>query len=270
MMNKTFVQRLPMWTVGLAGSFLLLSAQQTGCKRTSADAVAKPATETRPANYLIKKLQEKDVSGIKRLNAKARIFVEGDGQSIEASANLIWVRDSALWVNVRKFGIEAARALVTPDSVFVLNRLNKTYTARSLESLQREYNLPAGFDLLQAVILAKAWILPGIEIKSDLQDGLHRLSGSDRQYTVDYRLEEGSFLLRHESFVQTQDARSVTLDFDQYKNLPVAGLFPYLRQVTASSPKTGKVQINLELSDIEINVPKPIRFDIPTHYERAQ
>ena len=213
------------WVTGFLGSFLLISAKGTGCKHHPDNAVAKPATEVRSVSFLTKKLQAKDVSGVKRLNAKARIFVEGDGQSIEASANLIWVRDSALWVNVRKFGLEAVRALITPDSVFILNRLNKTYTARGLESLQREYNLPAGFDLLQAVILAKAWIIPDVVLKSDIQDGLHRLSGSDVQYGVDYRVEEGSFLLRHETFSQAKDARSITLDFDQYKNLPVADSF---------------------------------------------
>ena len=263
-------RRLPVWIAGLAGSFLLLSAQQTGCKRSSEGGAARPATETRPANYLIKKLEDRDVSGVKRLNAKARIFVEGDGQSIEANANLIWVRDSALWVNVRKFGLEAARALVTPDSVFVLNRLNRTYTARGLEALQREYNLPAGFDLLQAVLLAKAWMLPGIVLKSDVQDGLHRLSSTNAQYAVSYRLEEGSFLLRHESFLQNTGGRSIQLDFDQYQKLPVVGLFPYLRHVAAFSPETGQVQINLELSDVEINVPKSMRFDIPDSYKRVQ
>ena len=269
-MNKTSFRRLPLWLAGLAGTFLLLSAQQTGCKRAAASGIAKPATETRSANFLTKKLQERDVSGVQRMTAKARIFVEGDGQSIEASANLIWVRDSALWVNVRKFGLEAARALVTPDSVYVLNRLNKTYTARGLESLQREYNLPAGFELLQAVLLAKAWLLPGVELKSDLQEGLHRLSGSAGRYGLDYRLEEGTFLLRHEAFLHLQDARSVTMDFDGYKKLPSVGQFPYLRQVTAFSPETGQVQINLELSDLEFNVPKPIRFEIPSSYRRVQ
>jgi len=262
--------RLPIWIITLVGCCFLLSAKQTGCKRQKESTVATPATETRSVNYLTKKLQGKDDADVQRLNAKARIFVEGDGQSIEANANLIWVRDSALWLNVRKFGIEAARALITPDSVFVLNRLSKTYTARGLESLQLEYNLPAGFDLLQAVILAKAWILPGVVLKSDLQDGLHRLSGSDAHYGVDYRLEEGSFLLRHESFLQAKDQRSVVLDFDQYKKLPGAGLFPYLRQVSAFSPETGQMQINLELSEVEINVPKPIRFEIPSHYQRTR
>ncbi len=268
MTNKNFSQRLSLWLTGLAGSFLLLSAQQTGCKSPAAGPV-KPATETRSANFLTKKLQERDVSGVQRLNAKARVFVEGDGQSIEANANLMWVRDSALWVNVKKFGLEAIRALITPDSVYVLNRLNKTYTVRGLESLQREYNLPAGFDLLQSVLLAKAWLLPKVALKSDLQTGLHRLIGSSEQYGLDYRLEEGSFLLRHESFLQIKDARSVTLDFDGYKKLPTIGQFPYLRHVEAFSPEGGTMQINLELSDLEINVAKPIRFEIPSSYRRT-
>ena len=44
------------------------------------------------------------------------VGVEQDGSTVSATANLIWLRDSVVWINVKKFGIEGARALLTPDA----------------------------------------------------------------------------------------------------------------------------------------------------------
>ena len=148
MTNKTAVfSRIMRYLTFLVLISVLSSAKETGCHRVKHDLPGQSATETRTVNYLLKKLRNRDLSNVHYLNAQAKIFVDGDGQSISGNANIIWVRDSVMWVNVKKFGLEAVRALITRDSVFVLNRLNKTWSARGLESLERQYSLPDGFGL---------------------------------------------------------------------------------------------------------------------------
>ncbi len=248
----------------------LFSAKETGCYRARGNATAANATEVRTANYLLKKLQDRDLSKVKYLNAQAKVHVDGAGQSMSANANIIWVRDSAMWVNVKKFGLEAARALITKDSVFMLNRLNKTWSARGLESLEREYSLPDGFGLLQKFVLAAAWLDTRMEMRADIKDNLHRLSGSNGILSADYRLEEGSFLLRSQTFLQPKDSRNVSFSFDNFKKTPLAGQFPYLRRIEAFSPETGNISLEIELTDVEINVPKNFRFSIPGSYEKVE
>lgn len=250
----------------------LLSAQESACHRSAADigAAGQTATEAKPSHYLLKKLRDKDMSKVRQLNAQAKIFVEGNGQSIAANANIIWIKDSVMWLNIKKFGIEIARVLITPDSVVTLNRLDKTCTLKSLASLQRQYNLPAGFSLLQQTLLASAWFSDGMNLESDLADGQHRLRGNDGQLGADYRLQGGSFLLSKESFVQQKDSRVVSLGFENYKKVPEAQWFPYLRNIDAFSPESGTMHLEIEFSDVEINVPKNFRFEIPTHYERVE
>jgi hypothetical protein len=248
----------------------LLSAKGTGCGRPHADVAGQPATEVRAVNFLLKKLQNRDVSKVKYLNAQAKIFVDGGGQSMTANANIVWIRDSVMWLNVKKFGLEAARALVTRDSVFMLNRLNKTWSARGLESLEREYSLPDGFALLQQFILASAWIDPKMELRADIKDEFHRLSGSNGPIVADYRVEEGSYLLRSQSFIQPAEKRNVSLSFDNYKKTPVAGQFPYLRHMEAFSPDAGNMRLDIELTDVEINIPKNFKFEIPSSYDKVQ
>lgn len=247
-----------------------VSAKESGCGRISPDKPSEPATEVRPAGFLVEKLNNRDVSAIQSLSAKAHIYAEGEDRSVAANANIIWIRDSVLWINVKKFGVEAARALVTKDSVFLLNRLDKTWSAQGFESLQRQYSLPEGFPLLQHTVLASAWFFPDILLQSDIKDDLHRLAGANGRSGAEYRLEEGSFLLRSESFVQPRDARTVRLGFSNYKKLSGAGLFPYLRSIEAYSPEAGSLLLEFELSDVEVNKPKNYRFEIPEHYEKIE
>jgi len=247
-----------------------LSAKDSGCSRKNMSGPATPATEARSPDFLLEKLKNRDLSEVHTLTARANIFAEGEGQSVAANANIIWIRDSVLWVNVKKLGIEAMRALVTKDSVYLINRLDKTYSVRGLGSLQRQYSLPEGFPLLQTAVLASAWFFPDISLQSDIKEELHRLSGSSEHSGAEYRLEEGSFYLRSETFVQQRDARSLTLGFGEYKKLPGAGLFPYLRSIEAYSPETGALRLEFELSDVEVNIPKNYKFEIPEHYERIE
>lgn len=248
--------------------FFALSAKETGCKRNKTTLTASPATTTRSADFLVNKLKKRTMADVRTLTARAKISMQGNGQSMEVNANVIWIRDSVLWLNVKKFGIEGARALITPDSVFLLNRLDKTYTAKGLESLQHQYNLPAGFPLLQSFILGTAWLEPGISLKSDIKNQLHHLSGSSGVISAEYLIEEGSFLLRQEMFLQPKDARTVALDFSDYQNITIAGAFPVSRHIEAYSPETGAVSIDLQLSEVEFNTNPTYRFEVPDHYER--
>jgi hypothetical protein len=247
-----------------------MSAKTTGCGGDkSVEGVGKTASATRSASFLTDKLKKQDSNTVKSMSARAQLNMNNDGQSMSASANIIWFRDSALWVNVKKFGFEAARALITRDSVYLLNRLEKTYSAKGLESIQRQYNLPAGFELIQQTLLAHAWMFPGAKLNSSVEDGLHKLIGTESQYAAAYWIEDGSFLLKKEHFVRQQDEKMITLGFDKFQKVTGIGQFPYFRSIEAYSPDTGNTRLDVEFSDVEINTAQPYRFEIPAHYKRV-
>jgi Domain of unknown function (DUF4292) len=266
-MHKSFIG---LFWIGLAA--FLLSAKSTGCSgKKTASLEEKPATSQRSADYLLRKLKSVDMSKASTMSAKAGLFLQGNGQSISASANIVWIRDSVLWLNVKKFGLEGARALITKDSAYLLNRLDKTVTVKSLEALQREYKLPeAGFTLLQHVLLASAWFFPDVALKSDIKESRHRLSGANDRWATDYRLDEGAFLLRSESFLRAQSAETVTLSFERYEKLPGYGPFPMQRRVEAFSAESGPLKIDIELSNIVLNESVKYRFEVPEHYKRVE
>ncbi|MBL7806528.1 MAG: DUF4292 domain-containing protein [Saprospiraceae bacterium] len=260
--------RKPFWGLFLL-LFLGLSAKDSGCRSKSGAGANQEATEARSVSYLKKKLDPSVREGVQAMNAQAKLYIEGNGQTINATANLVWIRDSVIWLNVKKFGLEAARALITRDSVFLLNRLEKTYSAKGLESLQRQYSLPAGFELMQSLLLATPWYFPDMTLQSDIKDGDHRLSGANGSFAADYRMDAAAYRLTKEIFIQPRNAQTVSVSFDDYKKDAKAGWFPYLRTMEAFSPESGEMRISIEINELEVNEPKTYRFEIPKHYEKV-
>lgn len=241
-----------------------------GCRSKGLKEPDVKAEKKREASFLTHKLLQNGLKNTATLSAHAKVHLEGNGESIQANANIIWLKDSVLWMNIKKFGIEGARLLINADSVIALNRLDKTYQVRTIDWLQAQYNLPEGFPLIESFLLGNGWMDKQIALQSAVKDGLHQLYGNNGKIWVDYRIEEGSFLLASMTLLEQSENRSVKLTFSDYKKIKGLGYFPYSRKVEAFSPDTGAVTIEIDFSDVETNESQTYRFEIPSHYERIE
>lgn len=65
-------------------------------------------------------------------------------------------RDSVIWVSASGLmGMESLRALVTQDSIIVINRIDQTYLAEPLDSVAEKTGLPRTFQEAQDIFLGK-------------------------------------------------------------------------------------------------------------------
>lgn len=84
--------------------------------------------------------------------AKANVEMEGERQNL--TMNIRMERDKAIWVSVTAvLGIEAARVLITPDSVKIMNRLTTEYIAKPYSYLYRYINPGISFRMLQDILV---------------------------------------------------------------------------------------------------------------------
>jgi hypothetical protein len=196
------------------------------------------------------------------------ITVDGDGGSASAYANIIWLRDSAIWISVKKLGVEGARVLITPDSVGIINRMDQTYMVVPLSDLMRTYGIPGDFEVLQRLLIGSAWYPPGMVLESDTLDGLHRLTGQTLSYKAAYGLQAGDYRWRQGHLADLRGGNWVSLGFSRFKNVEFLGSFPYFRRVEAYAPSNGRFLIELELSEVVPNGATTYRFDVPEHYKR--
>src|SRR5580658_5698366 len=87
--------------------------------------------------------------------AKVKVHYQGsDGKDYDFEAILQMKKDSLIWVRVNALlGIEAFRLLITPDSVKLINDLEKIVQLRSASYLQEVIHLPIGFKTLQDLLI---------------------------------------------------------------------------------------------------------------------
>jgi hypothetical protein len=81
-------------------------------------------------------------------------YEDGDGKKYNLTAHLRMYRDSVIWVSITAIlGIEGLRAYITNDSVKLLDKQNKIYTARSVAYLQEVSELPLDLSSLQNLLI---------------------------------------------------------------------------------------------------------------------
>ena len=99
------------------------------------------------------------------MTANLDIQAEGNGMSFDnLSGQLRMRRDSIVWLSVTAtMGVELLRAKVSNDSVWVLNRMEKTYLAEPLDSLGAKVGMPLSLPLVQTLLLDNNEGVPPVE-----------------------------------------------------------------------------------------------------------
>lgn len=81
-------------------------------------------------------------------------YKDPEGKKYDVNANIRMYYDSVIWISVTgALGIEGLRAYITHDSVKIIDKQNKTYTARSVSYLQEVTELPLDLISLQDLLL---------------------------------------------------------------------------------------------------------------------
>ncbi len=201
--------------------------------------------------------------------ARARINFEDGYTSVGGTATIRMLRDSLIWVSVRKLGFEVARAKITPDSVYIIDRLSNAYDIKGLDYLAKEYHIPGDFSVLQALILGNPVFFTTKGLQVEKTNPMYRLSGRTENMRTNYLIEDKSYLLRQMEFDDFRIGRKVQMKLDDYQQLPDNQDFSYFRILEMNGEDTGRVKVEMKYSQLEINVPQDVRFEIPARYTRT-
>lgn len=200
----------------------------------------------------------------------AKISYDDGRQSVKASATLRMQQDSALWIAVRKLGFEVARALVTPDSAFLIDRLNNEYHTYSLADMSSQYRLPANLRMIQQFLLGNP-VFPSQRPEFIKSEGDAMTIQENSAYgTLHYNIHTTDYRPRQIIFKNHQGNQEMIMSLDGYDGTPDKQKFSYLRVLTLNGEETGKINMELKFSEVELNVPKSLPFEIPGRYLRAQ
>jgi hypothetical protein len=200
---------------------------------------------------------------------KAKTKLDINGSSNDVTLNIRIQKGQKIWVSVTAIaGIEVARALITPDSLLVINKLQGLYLQRPFAFIYSYTSHQINFDSLEALLVGNA-IPQLINNNAKLQADSGRTVISGNLQELAYKLVLGADLKANHTELADQDAgQSLTVDNSAF--IPSANrVLPSLIDMSSVMPKK-KVKMNLHYIKADFDQPLEYPFSIPSGYSPAK
>ncbi len=188
-------------------------------------------------------------------------------KNTNATAFVKMKKDEVIWVSLTgALGIEGFRAMLTPDSVVVMDKLNKTVSRRSISSIRDVINLPVDFNSVQDIILGNALFMEkGVDAIRFADDKLLALSNGEffKQLVT---IDTTNNTLVSSKMDDVDDRRNRTA-FIKWSDYAVTNgrNFSTIREISVT--EKNKLDIKLEFKQTEFDTPQTFPFNIPKTYQ---
>jgi len=237
----------------------------SSCKGTQNATTAKPKKNSPKYTLYAAK---KEAFDFKTLSVSGKVYTSfPEMGSVSLNYKLNMKSDSLIWVRISKLGFEAARAKISRDSVWVLDRMQNVLMVSDFSLLESYIGFQADFELLEDIILGNYNPVPADltvqDKKADPQIFYGAEGATDFYYsirTTDFKL--GGIEVKNE--MGNQHARVEYGDFKKVAEQLMAhkGSIEVLAP-QGSSLKFQHNKVNFNPSNVTF------KFRIPDNYKRV-
>lgn len=210
----------------------------------------------------INKVNERNISP-KWLSLNSKTTIEKQGQHSKLNTSIRIKKDSIIWISLKApLGLEILRVMLTPDSVYLMSRLEKTYFVKPFTYINESIKADLNFFQLQEILFAS----PSINSKelklSNLENGnqrKYRLNSINENYIINnkYRVEEMSFF-------ESED-KNITIKFSDYLFFDQSKYY-FPNKISINVKSEENFSVNADHNKIEFNKSKSLSFKIPSSY----
>jgi len=206
--------------------------------------------------------------GFNTFSGKAKASLAINGNNNDCTLNLRINSGKKIWVSVTALlGIEVARAVITPDSIQVINRLQGVYFKKPFSFIYKYVNRQIDFNMLQALLIGNA-------IPQALNDSTKIASDSTNNTTLSgnlqdlvYKLVLGSDMKVSQTNLTNQGAGQSLQTVNAFALSGTQKLPSQINIASVAGDK--KIQVNLHYVKVDINQPLEYPFNIPDSYTPA-
>ncbi|HVG17064.1 MAG TPA: DUF4292 domain-containing protein [Chitinophagaceae bacterium] len=239
---------------------------------TKRDTIAVPArTNKVDTSELIKNALAKlsvNKQDYKTFTAKLDIdYRGGDAKHYDVNGTLRIYKDSTIWISVNAvLGIEAMRLLITKDSIFLLDKLNKTYSARSIDYLQEVTALPLTLLTLQDLLVGNPVFVDSNLVSYSTSNKTTTILSIGPSFKNLLTIDNEDNTLLHSKLDDVNIAKSRTADlgYDDFEKKQGKS-FPTKRRITVAE-KT-KLEVSLKFKQVDFNEEVSFPFSVPKNYK---
>jgi len=217
------------------------------------------------------------------LTAKATVdYTDKSGETNTFDVNLRVRKDSAIWISITPLlGIEAARVLINRDSLMILDRVHKKFSARDYNYLEELLKSDVNYDMIQAVIVGNYFpYLKNEKLKSMYEDEPYIILSTLNKRQAKRVQEEkdpskpiiqdfwidGNYRIAKSRITDDKKDRWIEANYKNFMDVN-SELFPGNLVVTISS--ASPIIIKLEYTKVTANEEFTMPFSVPEKYERV-
>jgi len=246
----------------------------SGCRTREAISVAPAKTFDTAERFFAELLTQ--APEYQTLTARLRFELTStdDGKSLGSRADMKILHDKKIHISILPFaGIEAARIEISPDSVKLIDRLNKRYVSDSFANLKGDMNPALNFYNLQSILTNRIF-LSGETMLPDNAFGRFSCEPTPQGYIFLTQDDDGlSYRFTgYDAKLQSTEigASGNKLNLD-YMNFGLVGgqVFPMKLMAEWSEADKVKGRLAVQYSQIDFDEPVNITFTVPKNYERV-
>lgn len=216
-----------------------------------------------------------------QLNAKLNAEAVIDSSFNSFTISLRIQKDSIIWMSISKMGIEGARALITTDSVFFMNRIDKTYFKGDFSYLSQLLNTQLDYELLQSLLVGNSVAYYDEEEK--IKAGISKcqyLLGTIRKHKLRRVIQKGKELKEPAQsiyiepttykivrilFHEFNPERNFGASFTDFTKVDSSQTFPFHIDYQIRAQKD--IDITIDYAKIRLNEKLSFPFRIPATYQ---
>lgn len=256
---------------------LLSAVTFTACKPKQKIVYSTSPVEDKTHNELFSDIITSEFP-YRTFSAKLNIGMTAGTKSFSSRANIRIVKDEALQISIQPlFGVEMFRFYMNPDTVFLLDRMNKRYVLESIATLKDIY--PVGFDYYtMQSLFTNALFVSGKE-KIDVadyrtfsynraSDQNYHITAQDAGSGIDYSFTvNGDDRITFTHLMQPEKKQYMQWGYHNFVMLNNA-VFPHKMDVTLSSASR-KIDAELLFSDVVTGNSIQLTLHVPSGYTRT-
>lgn len=198
--------------------------------------------------------------------ASAKLDVNGSGNDV--TMNIRMARDKKIWVSITAIlGIEVARALITPDSIKIINKLQGVYLKKPFSYIYKYASRQVNYKTIESLLVGNAMPelltenstvntdMGNVALSGTLQDLIYNLTLGTNLRVTKFNLsntgQQQALLVTNSNFIQA-DNKLIPSQIDILSTL-----------------RDKKIQANLHYNKVDFDLELDFPFNIPERYTPA-
>lgn len=270
-------------SVPFAFTLLALAILSSSCKtsRKTTSATPKTAVEYKDPKVLSDLLKKNEFK-FEWIAAKFSVEMDIDSNKTSFNVSMRGKKDSIIWMTISPaLGIEVARAVITKDSVKLLDRFNSKFFVGDFNYISKLLNADLDFEMIQSLLIGNSveFYDEDDQLRSFTENNKYALSTTRRRKSKRVIsknkelkgpiqiiwLAPETYKITRVLFKDFNTDRTFDAGFSKFEKVDSL-YFPHQANYEIKAEKN--IEIQVEYSKVSINVPQSFPFSIPEKYER--